>query len=342
GGPAWQWQNENIMSRKAVKASPKKSPYFTPPATPSKAKNRHKKSRSEPDSKPKKRRHAQDDSIPQADANATTVKHAEKKPKKRSPKKPKSPSCIPFAPTDAPCFGLIQEKLAHDPFRLLVATIFLNRTRGKVAIPVLYKLFELYPTPADLASANVSDVAELMQCLGLQNSRAKKCVELARMWLTTPPIKGVRYRRLHYPQKKDGSDIKPREVIDDKDTRVAWEAAHLPGVGPYALDSWRIFCRDVLRGLSKDWQWSGTATHGNASDVSETSEGIVPEWQTVLPKDKELRAYLAWMWLKQGFEWNCLTGERRVVRKKIRRAIAKGRALYLNRKGKLKVIKSDQ
>ncbi|KAI5308485.1 hypothetical protein KEM55_005578 [Ascosphaera atra] len=212
----------------AVKASPKKSPYFTPPATPSKAKNRHKKSRSEPDSKPKKRRHAQDDSIPQADANATTVKHAEEKPKKRSPKKPKSPSCIPFAPTDAPCFGLIQEKLAHDPFRLLVATIFLNRTRGKVAIPVLYKLFELYPTPADLASANVSDVAELMQCLGLQNSRAKKCVELARMWLTTPPIKGVRKRmeatssleRSSMIRIRDLDDLAVGETLDLGDERV--------------------------------------------------------------------------------------------------------------------------
>jgi len=36
-------------------------------------------------------------------------------------------------------------------------------------------------------------------------------------------------------------------------TSGAWEIAHLPGVGAYAIDSWRIFCRDVLRGVTTGW-----------------------------------------------------------------------------------------
>lgn len=301
---------DDFMARAVVKRSPKKSPYFTTAA-----------------SSRVKREHSERAVISCAEGiEAVEVKQTVVTKAKQ--RKVKSPSCVPFAPTGASEFGLVQEKLAHDPFRLLIATIFLNKTRGKVAIPVLYQLFGKYPTPADLASANTSDIAEMMQCLGLQNTRAKKCVELSRKWLETPPTKGVRYRRLHYPKHKDGSDIKPRETVDEDDSRIAWEAAHLPGIGPYALDSWRIFCRDEMRGLAKDWKGTGAS-----------NSDFVPEWKTVLPQDKELRAFLAWMWLKEGYEWNCLNGELKPVRKKILRAIEKDRSLYLNHKGRLKVIK---
>jgi len=33
------------------------------------------------------------------------------------------------------------------------------------------------------------------------------------------------------------------------DAREGWEIAHLPGMGAYALDSYRIFHRDELRGI---------------------------------------------------------------------------------------------
>jgi hypothetical protein len=36
-----------------------------------------------------------------------------------------------------------------------------------------------------------------------------------------------------------------------------------------------------------------------------------PEWQRVLPLDKELRACLRWMWLREGWVWDCLTGAKR-------------------------------
>ena len=40
-------------------------------------------------------------------------------------------------------FNLVQEHLFHDPWKLLIATIFLNRTAGKKAIPLLWEFFEL-------------------------------------------------------------------------------------------------------------------------------------------------------------------------------------------------------
>lgn len=211
---------------------------------------------------------------------------------------------------------MVQEQLAHDAFRLLIATIFLNRTRGGVAIPVLFSFFERYPTIEAVAHARIEDVVDSIRCLGFQNQRARKCVELARTWLEKPPTRGKRYRKINYPRKGDGHDVGAEEVIGDEvdDPRIAWEIAHLRGVGRYALDSWRIFCRDELRGLAKDW--NGTGAEGNGD--------FEPEWKRVLPTDKELRAYLTWMWLKEGWIWDPETGQRTRASERAMRAAQKG------------------
>ncbi|KAL1957835.1 hypothetical protein VTO42DRAFT_5400 [Malbranchea cinnamomea] len=268
-------------------------------------------------------------------------------------------SCLPFPSIFAPTFGLIQERLAHDPFRLLIATIFLNRTRGEAAIPVLYSVFERYPTVEALATANVDELTDMIRRLGFQNARANKCVALARAWLEQPPCKGRRWRKLHYPERGDGVDIRAGECVGDstpegeRDTRVAWEVAHLPGLGAYAIDSWRIFCRDVLRGLAADYNGRGRTAEGDSgggeSDGSANDESsshgvdpamagtaaapFEPEWKRVRPKDKELRAFLTWMWLKEGWVWNPETGERRPMNNRMRRAAKKGGILVPGRGG---------
>ena len=159
-------------------------------------------------------------------------------------------------------------------------------------MPVFYDLIARYPTPEDLAEAVHEDVVAIFQHLGLQNQRAKRVVNMAKAWRDHPPQKGVRYRCLNYPCPGDGKNVKPNECIDDGDERVGWEIAHIPGVGAYAFDSWRIFCRDELRGF-------------------EEIEELDGEWTRVVPLDKELRAYLRWRWLKNGWVWDPLTGKRR-------------------------------
>jgi methyl-CpG-binding domain protein 4 len=74
-----------------------------------------------------------------------------------------------------------------------------------------------------------------------------------------------------------GTDVKPGEVLGPEDEREGWEIAHLPGMGAYALDSYRIFYRDTLRG------------------ISDTSD-FEPEWKRVKADDKDLKAYLEWKW----------------------------------------------
>ena len=229
---------------------------------------------------------------------------------KVSPYFPKSPtekvSCIPFPPLKSTSFGLVQEKLCHDPFKLLIAVIFLNKTKGTAAMPVFYDVVARYPTPADLAAAKLEELVEMIQHLGLQNQRAAKCIKLAQAWLKDPPQKGKRYRRLHYPAKNDGKDIKASDgPINDEDERVAWEVGHLPGIGAYAIDSWRIFCRDELRGLP-----TGLPEAVTPATIEQEMD---KEWTRVLPQDKELRAYLRWRWLRLGWEWDFLNGDRKEV-----------------------------
>lgn len=239
-----------------------------------------------------------------------------------APKAKRSPgkrvSCIPFPPLSSPRFGLIQEKLAGDPFKLLIGVTFLIKTAGRNSIPVFYKLLEMYPTIEDLANANKADIVELTKHLGLQNSRADTYVKYANIFLHEPPVKGKRYRVENYPTKNAHQGIAKREVLadnEDEPREGAWEIGHLTK-GAYALDSWRIFCRDRLRGLAQGWNGEGA------------QEGFQPEWMRVMPLDKELRAFLRWCWLREGWLWDADTGEREVADKEFVDAVNQKRVVW--------------
>lgn len=220
-----------------------------------------------------------------------------------------------------------------------------------------------WPTPDKLAAAEIGEVVQIFSTLGLQNQRAKKVVALAKAWVEDTPRKGRRWRRLHYPTKGDGADVGREEVLGDEDDendneddekreegenktkgneRVAWEVGRLPGVGSYAIDSWRIFCRDELRGLphglpsldeltdasqteAREEGHADNKKHANSHQspqpekpnetpqekVNKTlKDELSKEWTRVLPLDKELRAYLRWRWLRVGYIWDPVTGAR--------------------------------
>jgi hypothetical protein len=163
-------------------------------------------------------------------------------------------------------------------------------------------LIERYPTANSVARANVEDIADFIQPLGLHNQRAATIVNLANVWITNPPVLGWRFRTPGYPAVDASKNIKADEILADDDPREgAFEVGHISGLGVYAWDSWRIFCRDKLRGVANSWNGEGAG-----------DGGFEPEWKRVLPKDKELRAFLRWMWLKEGWKWNPMTGEKEV------------------------------
>ncbi|KAF4974205.1 hypothetical protein FZEAL_8865 [Fusarium zealandicum] len=213
-------------------------------------------------------------------------------------------------------FGLIQESVGTDLYLLLVAAVLWNRTRGAQARPVFFEMISRYPTPNHLAEASFLDLVELIRPLGLYNSRATRFIAFAKAWVQEPPSKSRRYRKLHYPSRGGGLDIGKHEVLAEDEERQGWEVAHLPSLGPYALDSFRIFHRDILRGLAQDW---------NGAQASPEFE---PEWKRVVPLDKELRAYIRWMWLKEGWIWDPETGNKiRASKERMRAEHIRSRSL---------------
>ncbi|XP_006901111.1 PREDICTED: methyl-CpG-binding domain protein 4 [Elephantulus edwardii] len=143
---------------------------------------------------------------------------------------------LKWTPPRSP-FNLVQETLFHDPWKLLIATIFLNRTSGKMAIPVLWEFLEKYPSAEVARSADWRDVSELLKPLGLYDLRAKTIVKFSDEYLT---------KQWKYP-------------------------IELHGIGKYGNDSYRIFCVDEWKQvhpedhkLNKyhDWLWEN---HENLS-----------------------------------------------------------------------------
>lgn len=237
--------------------------------------------------------------------------------------------CIPFPRLDAPQFGLIQEELSSDPFRLLIAVTFLIRVKGKHAIPVFRELMAKYPTPSDLANADTNDILALIRHLGLASTRAAAFQKYARIWTTNPPRADVRYGVKNYPSPGDGADVRTGEALTPDDPRTsAWEIGHMTQ-GRYAIDSWRIFCRDILLRKAQDWRGKGR-------------EGeFQPEWMRVLPQDKELRACLRWLWMQEGWAWDPKTGEKEILPEDLRLAVDEGRVAY-DDMGELRILDKEE
>ena len=225
-------------------------------------------------------------------------------------------SSLSFPALSSTHFGLVQERLSTRPFQLLVAVIFLNKTKGSVSMPICSKMLELYPSPEDLAAADPNDIISLIRPLGLQNRRAKLIIDLARVWIVAPPLKAIRYRELRHTARRNEGDVINYEPVVEEEIKTPWEVSHLPGVGTYAIDSWRIFCRDSLQGVA-----TGLRPFGDQEGIEQE---LQQEWCEVLPQDKELRAYLKWRWLRLGFLWDSLDGSKIAVSREIVEELARG------------------
>lgn len=65
-----------------------------------------------------------------------------------------------------------------SPYRILVAEMFLQRTQAKQVVPIYDLFMTRFPSPADLATANVAEIERLILPLGLKK-RAKQLKEVA-------------------------------------------------------------------------------------------------------------------------------------------------------------------
>ncbi|XP_057685965.1 methyl-CpG-binding domain protein 4 [Corythoichthys intestinalis] len=152
------------------------------------------------------------------------------------PSPPRRKAFKKWTPPRSP-FNLVQETLFHNVWKLLVATIFLNKTSGKMAIPILWRFFERYPCAESACHADWKAVSELLKPLGLFELRAKIIIRFSDEFL-------------------------------NKDWRYPIE---LHGIGKYGNDSYRIFCVEEWRQVKpKDhmlnkyhtWLWENQETLG--------------------------------------------------------------------------------
>lgn len=71
----------------------------------------------------------------------------------------------------------------RNPFELLTATIMSAQTTDVRVNMVTPALFAAYPTPADLASANPTDVEEIIRSTGFYQAKARNIMAMANMLL---------------------------------------------------------------------------------------------------------------------------------------------------------------
>ncbi|NXJ09205.1 MBD4 protein, partial [Odontophorus gujanensis] len=148
---------------------------------------------------------------------------------KEAPSPPRRKAFRKWTPPRSP-FNLIQETLFHDPWKLLIATIFLNKTSGKMAIPVLWEFLRKYPSPEVARAADWKEMSELLRPLGLYVLRAKTIIKFSDEYLN---------KQWKYP-------------------------IELHGIGKYGNDSYRIFCvnewkevqpQDHKLNIYHSWLW---------------------------------------------------------------------------------------
>ncbi|GLI71770.1 hypothetical protein VaNZ11_017094 [Volvox africanus] len=81
-------------------------------------------------------------------------------------------------------WGLIEEVLYDNPWRLLVACILLNRTTGRQVRQVIGPLWRAYPTAEAMAIADPRVVQDIVRPLGLHAVRAARLVRFSQEFIS--------------------------------------------------------------------------------------------------------------------------------------------------------------
>lgn len=79
-------------------------------------------------------------------------------------------------------YGPVECFLDHqNPFRLVISVLLSAQTTDAQVNKVTPELFRRWPTPYEMAGASVVDVMDVIKSLGFYKTKAKHCVEAARM-----------------------------------------------------------------------------------------------------------------------------------------------------------------
>ncbi|KAF2366990.1 Methyl-CpG DNA binding [Trinorchestia longiramus] len=136
-------------------------------------------------------------------------------------------------------FNLLQETLYHDPWKLLVGTIFMNKVSGNEAVgkSTLWVFLERWPSPQAVMKAELSELVGVLRPLGQQHRKARALKRFSEEYLR---------KNWLYPKE-------------------------LHGIGKYGNDSYRIFCInewkqvrpiDHMLNFYVDWLWDNHTALG--------------------------------------------------------------------------------
>lgn len=79
-------------------------------------------------------------------------------------------------------YGPVECFLDHqNPFRLVISVLLSAQTADAQVNKVTPELFRRWPTPYEMAGASVADVMDVIKSLGFYKTKAKHCVEAAKM-----------------------------------------------------------------------------------------------------------------------------------------------------------------
>ncbi|CAM9199806.1 unnamed protein product [Ectocarpus fasciculatus] len=93
----------------------------------------------------------------------------------------KKPRTGTFPPSP---FGLIEELLTDDPWKLLIGCIMLNQTTRSQMDPVLVRFLEKFPTADVAAAASVDEMTRVVAPLGLQERRPIAIIRFSQEYLS--------------------------------------------------------------------------------------------------------------------------------------------------------------
>ena len=111
-------------------------------------------------------------------------------------------------------YGLLQEELNKDPWKIFVCCIFCNLTRRVQSEPFFWETIKRWSSPEKLSKANYDELVNLIKPLGLSERRAKALMKMSHDY-----------------------------------THISWEndPKALYGIGKYGSDAYYIFCTDSWR-----------------------------------------------------------------------------------------------
>eukprot|EP00968_Pinguiococcus_pyrenoidosus_P029347 scaffold8510_cov239-Pinguiococcus_pyrenoidosus.AAC.1 len=141
-------------------------------------------------------------------------------------------SRLPTPPEPSP-LALLQERFAHDGYKLLCCCILMSRVSSlPVKMRCINEFFSKWPTPSAFLDADAADVQPALHSLGLFPERYKGLCDVAAKWLTLPVF---------------DVDLKEHKLCQ---------------VGPFGVDSYNLFVRGRVmpkepadKCLSAFWRW---------------------------------------------------------------------------------------